>query len=226
MPSPKRTGKSRFRVFTLIELLVVIAIIAILAALLLPSLSEARNNARRTSCLSQQKQIGYGIISYSGDAEGFLPGPNWYGQGGAYRKGSRQLSNYLAEHLGAAAATSSTQVNVILICPGGVRNVPDGKILKHIKGYSLIDEENSSRSGKRVWGYPNFKDIEEYGPARYVTVTEPAEFRTLKDIDDISNPGGWDGAVFTRPSHGWGGTGARRNFLYLDGHALTEYEAP
>src|SRR5579871_2552501 len=43
--------------FTLIELLVVIAIIAILAAILFPVFAKAREKARQTSCLSNQKQI-------------------------------------------------------------------------------------------------------------------------------------------------------------------------
>ena len=212
--------------FTLIELLVVIAIIAILASLLLPSLSEARNNAHRTACITQQKQIGYGIIEYSGENEGRLPGPNWYGQQGAYRKGARQLSNYLAEHIGFPAATSKTQVNELLICPSGRRSVPDGEDIKYIKGYSLMDSHHSARSGKRVWGYPKFESVIEYGPAKYVTIPDADTFQAMKDIDDISNPGGWGGKVFTRPSHGWGGAGVRRNYLYLDGHVVTEYEVP
>jgi prepilin-type N-terminal cleavage/methylation domain-containing protein len=62
-----RQQGTRKRGFTLIELLVVIAIIAILAAILFPVFARARENARRSSCQSNLKQITLGSIQYSQD---------------------------------------------------------------------------------------------------------------------------------------------------------------
>ncbi len=61
------TLKSQKSAFTLIELLVVIAIIAILAAILFPVFARARENARRSSCQSNLKQIGLGALQYIQD---------------------------------------------------------------------------------------------------------------------------------------------------------------
>jgi prepilin-type N-terminal cleavage/methylation domain-containing protein/prepilin-type processing-associated H-X9-DG protein len=63
----------RHNAFTLIELLVVIAIIAILAAILFPVFAQAREKARQTTCLSNQKQIGIGIIQYVQDYDERFP---------------------------------------------------------------------------------------------------------------------------------------------------------
>lgn len=86
------------RGFTLIELLVVIAIIAILAAILFPVFSRAREQARKTACLSNAKQIGTALMMYAQDWDEMLPnwltpcngGPStalaWWEQLGAYVK--------------------------------------------------------------------------------------------------------------------------------------------
>jgi len=74
------------KAFTLIELLVVIAIIAILAAILFPVLTQAREAAKKTSDLNNQKQLGLGLMMYATDNDDYMPSAyfhrNWAGGGG------------------------------------------------------------------------------------------------------------------------------------------------
>ncbi|MFQ3678639.1 MAG: prepilin-type N-terminal cleavage/methylation domain-containing protein [Fimbriimonadaceae bacterium] len=62
------------RAFTLIELLVVIAIIAILAAILFPVFAQAKASAKRTTGLSNVKQLALAMILYQNDNDDILPG--------------------------------------------------------------------------------------------------------------------------------------------------------
>ena len=79
--APTRKG------FTLIELLVVIAIIALLAAILFPVFAKAREKARQTACLNNERQIGIAVMQYTIDYDQSYPfgtagiGSNYYGQG-------------------------------------------------------------------------------------------------------------------------------------------------
>ena len=84
------------RGFTLIELLVVIAIIAILAAILFPVFAQAREAARKASCLSNLKQIGLAVGIYQTDYEAYpmyaIGGVNsyrWYDQLQPYVKSAQ-----------------------------------------------------------------------------------------------------------------------------------------
>ena len=76
------------RAFTLIELLVVVAIIALLVSILLPALSEAREQARRAVCASNQHQIVVASHLYGQDYNGDLPPSpfmDWGGQANVMR---------------------------------------------------------------------------------------------------------------------------------------------
>ncbi len=67
MPCPHPGTSLPRRGFTLIELLVVVAIVSILAAILFPVFSQVRENARRTVCESNLKQLGLAWLMYAND---------------------------------------------------------------------------------------------------------------------------------------------------------------
>lgn len=74
MPRP-RPVSPHAQGFTLIELLVVISIIALLIGILLPALGAAREVARMTGCLSNQRQLAIAYEVYAGDHDRIWPTP-------------------------------------------------------------------------------------------------------------------------------------------------------
>ena len=108
LTSAPMQARTRFvaKAFTLIELLVVIAIIAILAAILFPVFARARENARRSSCQSNLKQLALASAQYTQDYdERTLP---------IRSNSSGAVSSYFAWHQVVQPYLKDIQ---ILVCP-------------------------------------------------------------------------------------------------------------
>ena len=116
---------NRRSAFTLIELLVVISIIALLLALLLPALKGARTAARRTSCLSNHRQLMIAVHAYREDNSDFGPGQHYQLSSGAWVRWHHAplLGRYLGNHAKQEGpANTTTVIYCSEVTPGGDTN--------------------------------------------------------------------------------------------------------
>ena len=108
------------RAFTLIELLVVIAIIALLLAILMPGLNLAKQKAKKLVCLSNHKQIGIGLTSYTVDNDQkfpLFPGEGGNGVPYFYLKKQNNLADDILNYVGDNPE--------IFVCPLSPAEPPD-----------------------------------------------------------------------------------------------------
>jgi prepilin-type N-terminal cleavage/methylation domain-containing protein/prepilin-type processing-associated H-X9-DG protein len=143
------------RAFTLIELLVVIAIIAILAAILFPVFAQAREQARKTTCLSNMKQLGLAQLMYASDNDERLANAGLtrgcgQGPGGAMSASELDTGILSAWVPGGTAWANATST------PGPYPHwtVKNGSIFPYVKSASVYlcpsDSNGKNRKGTAV----------------------------------------------------------------------------
>src|SRR5262249_43086463 len=122
---------SRFRRsgFTLVELLVVIAVIGVLIALMIPAIQRSREQARRSQCANNQKQLGLAIQAYLINHGAFPPGYVSavladHDDGGPGWAWGAQLMSYLEESALAQQIDVSASLRGEAMAPVRLTSVP------------------------------------------------------------------------------------------------------
>ena len=214
LTSAKPTIRGARPAFTLIELLVVIAIIAILAAILFPVFARARENARRSSCQSNLKQIGLGVLQYVQDYDENMP----------FTRTAEAVSNW---QFNVQPYVKSYQ---LFACPSNTRNTigldagpsPNPTVVS----YAAIRTAGSSGTAGSGGAFSDYQST----PPVVVSVADFEEVsQTIMVVDSntsdmnfrMSNPT-WNGLTATscggdRPCLFAGHLGTM-NVLFADGH--------
>ena len=217
-------AQDKRRAFTLVELLVVIGILAVLIALLLPTLVAARVQARVTTCLSNEHQIGLAIHNYAIENHDTIPyGPNalgftvinFYPVTGSVTS-LISLLNGKPVGLGLLLASYLEQTPRVLFCPGADQTVNADQQLALV-GKSQAQADYYYRHGS-VAAFSRRQRPITFTCRRWETIRWVIRFQPLvMDQDYIVSTGNEAFGVYTRTNHG------RRwvNVLYSDGHATT-----
>ena len=119
---PVEESEMRKRGFTLVELLVVIGIIAVLLSLLIPSLSRAREQAKRATCAANLHSVSQAFISYAAENDETFPA----GARNAIKLPDDwvwwQISPVRGIEKSAIARYLAQPMDVVLTCPSDDRN--------------------------------------------------------------------------------------------------------
>lgn len=199
------------KAFTLIELLVVIAIIAILAAILFPVFGRARENARRSSCQSNMKQIGLGIMQYTQDYDEKYPKAQQYDLGGLNRGPDwrQMVQPYL----------KSTQV---FQCPSN----PDKDRVSAVAkgGFPAINVSYAAPQGRWWWDYAGAMQLPWGQPTSLASITIPDNMISVMETTYVGIEGASEGQFMVDRDGGefdnamFAGHLGRFNALFADGH--------
>ena len=188
----------------MIELLVVIAIIAILAAILFPVFARARENARRSSCSSNLKQIGLGMLQYSQDYDEKYV----IARTQANAANNNQFSNW------AGKIFPYVKSKQLFACPSNPDNAD-------VMGFNMPNSDSlvpASYGMNYEIGHPDYSGGTGMSQANIQEVS--TRILVGERIGKNAEPGmmwtDWDGNQF--PNQGFAGHLGTSNYLFADGH--------
>jgi prepilin-type N-terminal cleavage/methylation domain-containing protein/prepilin-type processing-associated H-X9-DG protein len=196
------SGKSRCPAFTLVELLVVIAIIGILVALLLPAVQAAREAARRTQCLNNQKQWTLAMqLHHSAknkfNSAGYITSPVQYRQ-----SWPPQLWPYIEE----GNVLSQWDFDQEFFRPPNAYPVgdPNQNNAAGAKWFSLYDCPSDRGHGWYDYDYHRIRSnyVLCWGPYEYVPTIDPKSASLAPELRNLKGPFGMlDWICPNKPRH-------------------------